>query len=108
VLAWRGPPDVVGYWALQAIGAAPENLPRLADVTLDWRVASFALRRHGWHPFRRRLWSQPSWAQIQDSGRAAVAVRRPQPDGGLRSPTRYGVADWRRVDVDQLAGCGQK
>ncbi|HYE88828.1 MAG TPA: ABC transporter permease [Vicinamibacterales bacterium] len=34
---------VVAYWALQLlIGAAPENLPRLADVTLDWRVALFA------------------------------------------------------------------
>jgi putative ABC transport system permease protein len=34
---------VVAYWALQAlVGAAPENLPRLADVTLDWRVAFFA------------------------------------------------------------------
>ena len=34
---------VVANWALQLlIGAAPENLPRLADVTLDWRVASFA------------------------------------------------------------------
>lgn len=34
---------LVGYWALQLlIGAAPENLPRLADVTLDWRVALFA------------------------------------------------------------------
>lgn len=34
---------VVAYWTLQLlIGAAPENLPRLADVTLDWRVALFA------------------------------------------------------------------
>ena len=34
---------VLGYWLLQIlIGAAPENLPRLADVTLDWRVALFA------------------------------------------------------------------
>jgi putative ABC transport system permease protein len=34
---------VVAYWALQLlIGAAPENLPRLDDVTLDWRVAFFA------------------------------------------------------------------
>jgi len=34
---------VVANWALGfLIGAAPENLPRLADVTLDWRVASFA------------------------------------------------------------------
>jgi putative ABC transport system permease protein len=34
---------LVAYWALQLlIGAAPENLPRLADVTLDWRVALFA------------------------------------------------------------------
>ena len=33
---------VVAYWSLQLlIGAAPENLPRLADVTLDWRVAAF-------------------------------------------------------------------
>ena len=34
---------LVANWALQLlIGAAPENLPRLADVTLDWRVALFA------------------------------------------------------------------
>ena len=34
---------IVAYWALQLlIGAAPENLPRLADVTLDWRVGLFA------------------------------------------------------------------
>lgn len=34
---------VVAYWALQLlVGAAPENMPRLADVTLDWRVALFA------------------------------------------------------------------
>ena len=34
---------VVAYWALQLlVGAAPENLPRLGDVTLDWRVALFA------------------------------------------------------------------
>ena len=34
---------VVANWALRLlISAAPENLPRLADVTLDWRVASFA------------------------------------------------------------------
>ena len=34
---------VVANWALQSlIGAAPENLPRLDDVTLDWRVALFA------------------------------------------------------------------
>jgi putative ABC transport system permease protein len=34
---------VVAYWMLQLlIGAAPEDLPRLADVTLDWRVAMFA------------------------------------------------------------------
>jgi putative ABC transport system permease protein len=34
---------VVANWALQLlISAAPENLPRLADVTLDWRVALFA------------------------------------------------------------------
>jgi putative ABC transport system permease protein len=34
---------VVAYWALQLlVGAAPENLPRLNDITLDWRVALFA------------------------------------------------------------------
>jgi putative ABC transport system permease protein len=34
---------LVAAWALQLlIGAAPENLPRLADVTLDWRVGAFA------------------------------------------------------------------
>ena len=34
---------VVAYWALQLlIGAAPENLPRLDDVTLDWRIALLA------------------------------------------------------------------
>ncbi len=34
---------VVAYWALQLlIGAAPENLPRLDDVTLDWRIALVA------------------------------------------------------------------
>ena len=34
---------LVAYWALQLlIGAAPENLPRLDDVTLDWRIALFA------------------------------------------------------------------
>ncbi len=35
---------MVASWMLQLlIGLAPENLPRLADVTLDWRVAAFAL-----------------------------------------------------------------
>ncbi len=34
---------VVAQWALQLlIGAAPENLPRLDDVSLDWRVGLFA------------------------------------------------------------------
>ena len=34
---------VVAYWSLQLlIGAAPENLPRLNDIALDWRVALFA------------------------------------------------------------------
>ena len=34
---------VVASWALQLlIGAAPDNIPRLDDVTLDWRVAVFA------------------------------------------------------------------
>jgi putative ABC transport system permease protein len=34
---------LVAHWALDLlISAAPENLPRLADVTLDWRVAMFA------------------------------------------------------------------
>ena len=33
----------VGYWSLELlIAAAPENLPRLDDVTLDWRVGMFA------------------------------------------------------------------
>ena len=33
---------VVAYWSLQLlIGAAPENLPRLNDIALDWRVALF-------------------------------------------------------------------
>ena len=35
---------LVASWMLQLlIGLAPENLPRLADVTLDWRIAMFAL-----------------------------------------------------------------
>ena len=35
---------IVANWTLQLlIGFAPENLPRLADVVLDWRVAVFAL-----------------------------------------------------------------
>ena len=35
---------LVASWTLQAlISFAPENLPRLADVTLDWRIALFAL-----------------------------------------------------------------
>ena len=34
---------LVAHWALDIlISAAPENLPRLADVALDWRVAFFA------------------------------------------------------------------
>ena len=34
---------VVANWALDLlIGAAPENLPRLGDITLDWRVGLFA------------------------------------------------------------------
>lgn len=34
---------IVASWALQVlIAAAPADLPRLADVTLDWRVAIFA------------------------------------------------------------------
>jgi putative ABC transport system permease protein len=34
---------VVANWSLQLlIGAAPENLPRLNDIELDWRVALFA------------------------------------------------------------------
>jgi putative ABC transport system permease protein len=34
---------LVATWTQQLlIGLAPENLPRLADVTLDWRIASFA------------------------------------------------------------------
>jgi putative ABC transport system permease protein len=34
---------LVATWTLQGlIALAPENLPRLADVTLDWRVAGFA------------------------------------------------------------------
>jgi putative ABC transport system permease protein len=33
---------VVAYWSLQLlVGAAPENLPRLNDIALDWRVALF-------------------------------------------------------------------
>jgi len=33
---------LVAEWTLQLlIGLAPENLPRLADITLDWRIASF-------------------------------------------------------------------
>jgi len=35
---------LVAAWTEQLlISFAPENLPRLADVTLDWRIASFAL-----------------------------------------------------------------
>ena len=35
---------IIANWTLQVlIGFAPENLPRLADVTLDWRIALFAL-----------------------------------------------------------------
>ena len=34
---------LVAAWTLQLlIGFAPENLPRLADVALDWRIALFA------------------------------------------------------------------
>lgn len=34
---------VVAYWSLQLlVAAAPDNLPRLDDVTLDWRVGLFA------------------------------------------------------------------
>jgi putative ABC transport system permease protein len=34
---------LVATWTQQLlINLAPENLPRLADVTLDWRIASFA------------------------------------------------------------------
>jgi putative ABC transport system permease protein len=34
---------LVASWTLQLlIAVAPENLPRLADVTLDWRIALFA------------------------------------------------------------------
>ena len=34
---------LVATWTQQLlISLAPENLPRLADVTLDWRIASFA------------------------------------------------------------------
>jgi len=34
---------IVAQWTLQLlVAAAPENLPRLDDVTLDWRVALFA------------------------------------------------------------------
>jgi putative ABC transport system permease protein len=34
---------IVAFWALRLlIGAAPENLPRLDDISLDWRVAMFA------------------------------------------------------------------
>jgi putative ABC transport system permease protein len=34
---------LVASWTLQLlIGFAPENLPRLADITLDWRIALFA------------------------------------------------------------------
>jgi putative ABC transport system permease protein len=34
---------VVANWTLRLlVGLAPENLPRLADVALDWRIASFA------------------------------------------------------------------
>lgn len=34
---------LVATWAQQLlVSFAPENLPRLADVTLDWRIASFA------------------------------------------------------------------
>ena len=35
---------IVASWTLQLlIGVAPENLPRLDDVVLDWRIALFAL-----------------------------------------------------------------
>jgi putative ABC transport system permease protein len=35
---------LVASWTLQLlVGFAPENLPRLADVVLDWRIAVFAL-----------------------------------------------------------------
>jgi putative ABC transport system permease protein len=35
---------IVASWTLQLlIGVAPENLPRLDDVALDWRIALFAL-----------------------------------------------------------------
>jgi putative ABC transport system permease protein len=34
---------IVASWTLQLlINLAPENLPRLADISLDWRVAAFA------------------------------------------------------------------
>jgi putative ABC transport system permease protein len=34
---------LVANWALDVlVGAAPENLPRLGDITLDWRVGLFA------------------------------------------------------------------
>jgi len=43
-LAGGGLGLLVASWTLQAlISLAPENLPRLADVTLDWRIALFAL-----------------------------------------------------------------
>jgi putative ABC transport system permease protein len=35
---------IVASWTLQLlIGVAPENLPRLDDVVMDWRIALFAL-----------------------------------------------------------------
>jgi putative ABC transport system permease protein len=34
---------LVAWWTQQLlVGLAPENLPRLADITLDWRIALFA------------------------------------------------------------------
>ena len=66
---------IVATWTLQLlIGFAPENLPRLAEVTLDWRIALVRVCRDDRRRHRVRT----------DAGTAVVASR-----------TQCGPEGWR-------------
>ena len=95
------------------IGLAPENLPRLADVTLDWRIAIFAF---GGDRCRRHALRSDAGAAVvaagtecRSQGRRTLrhgAHRPAQRHGGRPGGARARAADRRRLDAHEfLRGC---
>ena len=107
---------LVATWTQQLlISFAPDNLPRLADVTLDWRVALVCVRRDD---RRRRPVRPDAGAAVLASGTECRSERRrthrhrahrhAQRDGRRAGRARARAADRRRLDAHQLFAAAQR